>query len=159
MSEQAGTDAPPVAPAGEENQEPQVPTAIATDADGRAYVADQHGNEIAGADPETTELVEPPETVSDAPESETPPAAGSQVGGSVAAAAPGAPDLLIPTDGNHSPESLAAAQSAGLDTPAGRPLNSLELEILADIRTSIEGLRSWVVFADNKLKQIEGRNS
>ena len=61
------------------------------------------------------------------------------------------PKHVIPTDGFHDSREIAVAESQGLPTSQGYPLQPAAQEALRQIRTGLNGVRQWIDYADQQL--------
>lgn len=61
---------------------------------------------------------------------------------------------LLPTDGNWSPEQIAAADKLGIDTPAGAALSAASQEILRGLEHALAGIEFWVTHARSVMEKL-----
>jgi hypothetical protein len=140
-----GSDTGAASPAPEQSSPPpdtsDPATHVETDADGNPIEVDENGN-VPTADEPPAAQPEQPSSVDTGEQSTEP------------GAIPGDTSVLLPTDGNWSPEQIAAAEAAGVNTPQGAPLSAAARETVRGLLTSIAGIRSWCDYAEKVIARV-----
>ena len=64
------------------------------------------------------------------------------------------PTVLLPTDGNWSPEQIAIAEQIGVTTPRGVGFSPAALETLRSISGAINEIRNWITLIEQTVNSL-----
>ena len=62
--------------------------------------------------------------------------------------------MLLPTDGNWSPEQIAIAEQIGVTTPRGVGFFPAALETLRSISGAINEIRNWITLIEQTVNSL-----